>query len=295
MWSSDGTAAGTHQLLPAASIFHCPQPLTPLGADFLYTVPNVGGQSVSRLFRSDGTAAGTREIARLGGFLDGQPLVVGGTVFLRILSNNTSIEIWQTDGTPAGTHLATTLAEPSDLQEFDGDLYLTALLSADDDPGRALFRLPSSGGPPIQLAKLFQDGESRISAPVQFSPLGNQLLFLVQDFNRGLELWSSDGTPEGTRRLRSFQPIPDVDRQPSILAGTGDRAFFSASDGVHGWELWDSDGTPEGTRMVTDLAPGGFSSLPADSSFAVANGFLFFSADDSKIGLEPWALPLEPR
>ena len=256
LWSSDGTAAGTHQLLPAAPTFHCPLPLTALGADFLYTVPDGDGRPFSRLFRSDGTAAGTREIARLGGVLDGQPLVGGGTVFFRILSDNTSTEIWQTDGTHAGTHRATTLADPSDLQEFDGSLYLTAVLSADHDPGRALFRLPSSGGPPIQLAKLFQDSESRISPPVQFSPLGDRLLFLAQDFNRGLELWSTDGTPEGTRRLRSFQPIPDVDRQPSILAGTGDRVFFSASDGVHGWELWESDGTPEGTRMVTDLRAG---------------------------------------
>jgi ELWxxDGT repeat protein len=99
---------------------------------------------------------------------------------------------------------------------------------------------------------------------------------------------------EGTRRIHRFQPTPDHFRDPELLAAAGGRAFFAAGDGVHGQEVWESDGTPEGTRMVADLAPGGFSSMPQDSSFAVANGFLFFSADDGKTGLEPWALRLAP-
>ena len=70
--------------------------------------------------------------------------------------------------------------------------------------------------------------------------------------------------------------------------------FFAATDGLHGRELWESDGTTEGTRTVVDLAPGGFSSMPAYSNFGVANGVLFFAADDGKTGLEPWALRLEP-
>jgi len=294
LWSSDGTAAGTHQLFPAASIFRCPQPLTALGPDFLYAVPKAGRQQGSRLLLSDGTAAGTREIARLGGFVGGPLLLVGGTLFFQVVSD-TSTEIWQTDGTAAGTQSTTTLVDPSDLQEFDGSLYLTAALAEDHDAGRALFRLPSSGGPPIQLAKLFQYSEAQLAAPVQFSRLKDQLLFTVQDVERGIELWGTDGTPEGTRRLHRFQPNPDIFSEPAILAGAGDRVIFAASDGVHGWEPWESDGTLEGTRMVADLAPGGFSSMPADSRFAVANGFLFFAADDSKTGLEPWGLPLEPQ
>ena len=288
LWSSDGTAAGTRQILPSATSDHCPLPLVALGSDFLYAVSHPGLQPFSRLFRSDGTAAGTREIARFSGFLDeyGQTLVVGGTVFFRASSADTPAALWQTDGTAVGTHPATTLADPSALLEFKGSLYLTAALSADPTDGRALFRIPLSGGPPVQLAR---------SSPLQLSPVGDQLLFLIQNGFLGLDVWATDGTPGGTRRLRHFPAFSDYYQPPAILAGAGDRIFFSASDGVHGWELWESDGTPEGTRMVTDLAPGGFSSMPPVSSFAVANGFLFFSADDGKTGLEPWALPLEPR
>ena len=294
LWSSDGSGAGTHPILPTASVCHCPRLLTALGSGFLYSATPGDSQTQSRLFLSDGTPPGTREIARLGGVLDQPPLRIGGTVFFRVVSDP-SPELWQTDGTAGGTRRASTLTDPSDLQEFDGSLYLTAALSADPNAGRALFQIPLAGGTPLQLAKLFQFSPASIAVPVQFSAVGERLFFTVQDIYRGFEAWSTDGTPAGTRLIHRFQPTPNPFREPELLAGTGDRAFFAASDGVHGRELWASDGTPEGTRMVTDLAPGGFSSMPQNSSFAVANGFLFFSADDSKTGLEPWALPLEPR
>lgn len=46
--------------------------------------------------------------------------------------------------------------------------------------------------------------------------------------------------------------------------------------------------------MVADLASGGYSAIPTPSSLVVANGYLFFAADNGKTGAQPWALPLIP-
>lgn len=111
----------------------------------------------------------------------------------------------------------------------------------------------------------------------------------------GFEIWATDGTPGGTRRLHTFQRLPnDPFPDPENLVSDGSRAFFAASDGVHGREIWESDGTPEGTHLVVDLAPGGYSAIPVFASLHPANGHLFFAADDGKSGVEPWAVPLNP-
>ena len=83
----------------------------------------------------------------------------------------------------------------------------------------------------------------------------------------------SDGTPDGTRRLKVF-PAGFYDVRPQWLTGAGGRLFFVAHDAVHGFELWTSDGTAGGTRLVHDLAPGAASSSPDELTLA-DNRFYF--------------------
>jgi ELWxxDGT repeat protein len=297
LWSSDGTAAGTREILPTGSHVACPQLLGAFGPRFLFVAEDDRGQR-PQLFVSDGTAAGTHGIALLaeGSFYASQPVRIGGTVFFPLLSADASVpaQAWRTDGTPEGTRPAFPLTDASDLHAFGDSLVAIGALGDDPAAGRGLFRIPLGGGAPVLLARIFDFSASSLFPPVQFAQVGDRLLFTVQDLDRGFELWGTDGTAEGTVRLRQFQRSPLGFSEAETLAPAGDRVFFAASDGVHGRELWESDGTRAGTRRVTDLAPGGFSALPAPSSFGVANGFLFFAADDGKTGLEPWALRLEP-
>jgi ELWxxDGT repeat protein len=294
LWTSDGTPAGTGPILPLPAIggLSCPTAIADLGSRFLYVADvHVHQRFVPQVFVSDGTPAGTRQITAFATgtdlSFDDHPVRIGGTVYFRLVSpiDPGVIDLWQSDGTAAGTRRVGSLEGAAELYAFRGSLYFTAW----NVEGRGLFRVTPGGGLPIPLGtvdKPFDVPQFDQGSP--FAPAGDRLLF------GGSELWSTDGTAAGTRRLRDIQPGPGSSA-PQGFVSAGDRVFFAADDGTHGRELWVSDGTAAGTRLVADIAPGGFSALVEDPFRpVVANGFLFFNADDSRTGLQPWVLPLAP-
>ncbi|HEV2844021.1 MAG TPA: ELWxxDGT repeat protein, partial [Thermoanaerobaculia bacterium] len=215
------------------------------------------------------------------------------TVFVRIYKpGEEDGEVWRTDGTPEGTGLAFDLHWPGNLFGFQGSLYFTAASGRDFLTPRGLWRLRPSGGRPELLGIVSQPLGWPVSAPgPDFVPMGGRLFFTGQEREGGGELWVTDGTSAGTRRVRDLRPGP-ASSEPAGLAAAEGRIYFTARDGEHGRELWVSDGTAEGTRLAVDLNPGGFSSSP--TSLTMANGYLFFTADDGMTGSEPWAMPLDP-
>jgi ELWxxDGT repeat protein len=246
------------------------------------------------VFVTDGTVAGTRQITALHGTrdpIDDQAVRIGGTVFFRISSLTAGAELWRSDGTSEGTRRVAPLTSVGPLHVFRDDLYFFA--SSPDTGASGLYRLAARGGP--ELLGAVQPPPEIVDQPAPFASTRDRLLFTGQDPEHGLEIWATDGTPEGTRLVRDLRPGLGSSI-PNGLTSAGDRVFFTADDGTHGRELWESDGTPEGTRMVADLAPGGLASffLYGQPAFVVSNGYLFFGADDGTTGPEPWALRLEP-
>jgi ELWxxDGT repeat protein len=79
-------------------------------------------------------------------------------------------------------------------------------------------------------------------------------VFVATDPEHGLELWVTDGTSAGTRRVMDIWP-GQVSGSPEWLTPLGDgRVLFAASAPGTGRELWTTDGTEAGTRMVANLA-----------------------------------------
>ncbi len=103
-----------------------------------------------------------------------------------------------------------------------------------------------------------------VSSAVQFE---GKLHFLVADGIGDIELWSSDGTAEGTSRISEiaansaaragggvFSPHVVADElyfQLDRIPGDDDPTENYFYQGVQ--QLWKSDGSSEGTRFVTDL------------------------------------------
>lgn len=81
-----------------------------------------------------------------------------------------------------------------------------------------------------------------------------RLFFSAPGEASGLELWTSDGTADGTVLVRDVAQ-GEASSRPRWLTAYDGRLFFSADDGTSGRELWTSDGTAVGTARVADLAP----------------------------------------
>ena len=299
-WSSDGTPAGTREILAMPPGARCPTAVRAFGSGFLFVTRVLRAEGlVPQVFLSDGTPEGTRQISNIRGFRE--PLfgaasaMTGGTAFFPILGRTAEdTEIWRTDGTPAGTRRAFKAVQPGDLYGFRGSLYFTAAV-AQPYGQRGLWRVSAKGGTPLLLAFMspyeYSSWTPSFPNDPHYTPVADRLFYVAED-EGGYELWVTNGTPQGTRRVLDIRPGPDGSF-PAELTAAGDRIFFTANDGQHGRELWVSDGTPEGTRLVWDLNPSGFASNP--TSLAVSGDRLFFAADDGHTGFEPWVLPLTPR
>jgi len=125
---------------------------------------------------------------------------------------------------------------------------------------------------------------------------GDRAFLFRDDPVAGTEVWTSDGTIEGTRKL--LQSAVGR-RQPATVTSYGGRIFFLWDDGIHGIEPWTSDGTPAGTFLLAEVRPGECGALGPrggwmDPMLLIHGGeTLFFSADDGIHGFELWGLGIE--
>lgn len=285
LWATGGTAAGTR---PVASLPAPERAATTAahgGLFFFVTGRRAGPGNAPRidlkLWRSDGTAAGTRLLGDLPGSVRGLRSTRGGLLLFA------GDELWVSDGTRSGTH---PLFPPPDELRIGPSVTLLA----DTLDGR-LFFFESDGSGEATL--WVSDGTRRGTRPVirglapdsgTTAVLGGRLYFTAGD-DRGLALWSSRGTAATTERVVDLCvdtcSLPDVSSGPSLVAAGG-RLFFLADDGVHGVELWTSDGTPAGTRLVRDLCPG---SCGSPSALHADGGEVFFYAQEPSHGRQLWA------
>jgi ELWxxDGT repeat protein len=127
-----------------------------------------------------------------------------------------------------------------------------------------------------QVTQGFHSGKS-------YSSLGSMtaaddiFFFVLSDDDYGLELWRSDGTSEGTTRIKDINPGP-LGSIPSDLLLVNNILFFTADDGTHGRELWRSDGTLSGTVMLSDITKG--SGSTTINFLHAKDGQLFFQVEN---------------
>jgi ELWxxDGT repeat protein len=299
LWKSDGTTAGTSMVtdIIPGDLDSYPRQLTNVGGTLFF----VAGENGGDLWKSDGTAAGTMlvkdfppwtlDIVSISGYIHTQLIDMNGVLFFIASDENTgNRKIWKSDGTEAGTvpvaeinaafagavvELAAVngvlfFATSGELWRTDGTLAGTKRVKAFDVLPSSCVRYYCSTPPP---------------SPGKLTNVGGRLFFSAYDDLTGYELYTSDGTAEGTRLVKDINPGVHYSAPDSMITMSG-TLFFSADDGVSGRELWASDGTATGTRQVLDLAPSMASANPA--WLADVRGTLFFAANDGVSGYEVW-------
>ncbi|HKV11611.1 MAG TPA: ELWxxDGT repeat protein [Thermoanaerobaculia bacterium] len=275
IWASDGTPRGTSPvtLLGSTGTGSSPLAFTPFGGDVLFHACD--GEERS-LFRSDGTAGGTRPLlptsTPCGSSFPEELAAVSGIVFFPW--SGSSFRIWRTDGTDAGTFPL----PPSEAADVGFPVVLGS---------RVVFpvvqeRLPDAR-PELWESDGSIAGTRKLLDLPDFAPLqwhvtaaGSRLYFIASEVVEGRSqenLWVSDGTVAGTRRLTSFDihPVIHPFSEPVLLAPAGGLVYF-----VVNFALWRTDGTPEGTGPVlpSSASPAG----AAPWSLTEFQGSLYFLA-----------------
>ncbi len=237
-WRTDGTEGGTALIRDLALDGDAgsePAAFVQLGAEMFFA-------TTMGLWKTDGTPAGTERVADFPSPADYQvtPLRAGGDLYF-LATRNHFTQLWHSDGTASGTFLLFAdefTGEPPILEESTfvavGDVVYVL--------GPGLWRAGRLPGSAVKIADLtFVAPEF---AKNTHAVLNGRLFFSAFD-SLGYGLWTTDGSPGGTRRVLGTEP-----RFPRELFAHQSRLYFIDRDSQNDEALWRTDGTPAGTELV---------------------------------------------
>jgi ELWxxDGT repeat protein len=306
IWRSDGTRAGTYSLNPPESGIDLFEANDFSARELRYALT---GQALllractddlgCELWSTDGTREGTRLVKDVAPGRAGSNIQTmigaGGKVFF--VGNDASFQrfLWVTDGTAAGT-IALRQIGFTPLRSLAAQGSRIFFLCSTPEEGEELW---TSDGTLNGTRPLTQLAPAQpFSSPDDFEdprlmPAGGKVYFEADDGMHGRELWASDGTPAGTRRITDFdydRPFPSTEIAPFVAEVEGDRVVFVATDGVTLHKLWTTRGTAETLASLPDPCKGACRFLPSDFPrlFEVGPRVLFV-ANDGPHGQELWA------
>ncbi|MCR5889414.1 IPT/TIG domain-containing protein [Hymenobacter sp. J193] len=143
--------------------------------------------------------------------------------------------------------------------------------------------------PDFKVTLVKQISATTSITPRLFMANAKLLVFSLEYFSGGNELWKSDGTAAGTTTLieRSDNISFTIDQKSTLLTNT--QLLFPASDRTetypntaHGTELWTSNFTKAGTRIAVDFAQGTHGGINTDLGFGSLDGSSVLLAADRR-------------
>jgi ELWxxDGT repeat protein len=259
-----------------------PREITPTATGVVFGAAS----TQNRLWRSDGTSAGTFAL-NYGSTSNYVNEAIGwnGLAYVSGFSATAGYELLVTDGTQANSTVIDVYAgsngsDPSEFAVANGRLWFAARQS-----GTGLEPHVTDGTQvgTLSLGDLLPGSAN--SSPRGFTACGaNRVVFSATDLTAGRELWVSNGTPAGTQRLVDLAPGLSSS-EPSQFLAAGNLVYFRAFQSGVGYVLFVTDGTAAGTQLVANLATGAGSSMP-EQLVRLANGTILFVGTVTGAGAE---------
>ena len=327
-WRSDGTAVGTQPLYGVPALQSGAFSPRFLGQRFF--VANLAGL---RVYRTDGTPAGTTFLPGLVGggstvawastptqlllflgnnlyAIDGvnapqllhsglaaqpAPARLGNLVLFRGQAAATGVELWRTDGTPAGTVLvrdirpgsASALGTGSEtawsLQSVPGLL----LFAADDNLGDEVWR---TDGTTVGTVPVTNIAPGPAAAAITLGPTTatGRLLFAATSPTTGRDVWSTDGN------LSTELLVDDVTGNTvQFLGAAGAQWLFTIGDASTS-RLYRTSGTAASTALQNNLVGGVVAPGIAITAYSSVQGVALFGLGTSVQRTDPTGINTFP-
>lgn len=255
IWRSDGTEAGTWlvvDVIPDNSAKAYPY----VGAmasvsDLFFLMVNHPSYGYE-FWRSDGTPEGTwllKDIApgTASSLSQTYDSYIGlDDTFYFYADDNGAYggELWRSDGTISNTVMVKDInvgggdSVIRKMAAVDGRLFFIA---TDGIHGNELWVSDGTEAGTVMVADINPSGNS--TPPYytyineNFAVMNGNYYFAATDGVHGVELWQSDGTPEGTFMVMDINP-GEYSSNPGYFAAVDNTLYFSANDGLHDTELW---------------------------------------------------------
>ncbi len=321
LWVTNGTAAGTFELTTSgqppvpgtppitgeAPYGFLPDPAVSLDLTvFNNQVLFVGryGQTNYGLWTTDGTGAGTVQLANISGanaagiFTQATSpdfTVYNGEVLFNGRDNAATPlqSLWTTNGTAAGTQevtgingAASTGVNPTDMTVFNGSV----LFNGVDTAGHQGLWVTNGTGAGTQELTVGSTASTTGIDPTDMTVLNGMVLFNGVDANGLSGLWAWNGT-SATELVAGGGTSSTKGLNPTDMTVFGNEVLFNGLDQNGDPQLWVTNGTVAGTYQLTGVAGANASASAsgiAPSDLTVFNGEVLFSGRDTTGQFQLW-------